>query len=220
MAYTLQGEFFEVCDCEAVCSCWVEVAPAMGSCTGLFAWFIDAGTVDGVDVAGCKAMLLFNGSDCDLARHLMLLVDGGTPAQRAAMQTAITTPGPWSNVVRMSRGVTMPLLVEAAIQATPIGRTGKKVKLSVTAANVVAEAFCEIDAFELRGPAGSLIDRSTGTVAAPSKSIKAGSVYTDAASGTGLNLLATNNLQAPPYTFDVDITNVSAVRGKFSYTHP
>jgi hypothetical protein len=218
MAYTLQGEFFEVCDCEAVCSCWVEVDPAMGSCTGLFAWFIDTGTVGTVNVAGCKAMLLFNGSDCDLARHLLLLVDGSTPAQRDAVQTAINT-GPWGNVVRRDPGVVMPPMVQATITKTPIPGKPKQVSLSATTATMVAQAYCEIDAYVMRGPAGSLIDRSTGTVAVRSKAINAGSVYTDASTGTGLNLLATNS-ESSPYTFDVDITHVSAVRGKFRYTFP
>jgi hypothetical protein len=218
MAYTLTGEFFEVCDCEAVCSCWIEVDPAMGSCTGLFAWFIDSGSVDGVDVSGCKVMLLFNGSSCDQASHLMLLVDGSTPAMKNAVRNALTADGPWAQVVKLAQGVDMPPLVPAAIKATPANRTGKKVSLSAKATKILAEAYCEIGDYELRGPVGSLIDRSTGTAA--SKSIKAGSVVTDTASGTGLNLLATNTLPLPPYTFDVDITDVSAVRGKFSYSLP
>jgi hypothetical protein len=218
MAYTLSGEFFEVCDCEVVCSCWAGVDPGMGSCTGLFTWFIEAGTVDGQDVTGCKAMLLFNGTSCDNARHLLLLVDGKTPAKQNAVRNAMTAaPGPWWDVVRLAQGVVMPPLVPAAIKASPANRTGKKVSLSAKATDIVAEAHCDIDGYELRGPAGSLVTRSTG--AAVPQAIQCGKVFTDAASGTGMNLLATNS-EPSPYTFDVDITDVSAVRGKFNYTLP
>jgi hypothetical protein len=214
MGYALKGEFFEVCDCEAVCSCWAEIDPVMGGCTGLFAWFITSGTVGAVNVAGCNAMLLFNGTRCDKARHLLLLVHGGTPQQRDAVRVAITT-GPWSDVVRLDTGVVMPALVPATITKTPIAGQANKVGLSALAVDCVAEAFCEIQSYELHGPAGSLIRRSTG--AGSPQSIKVGKVYTDA-SGTGLNLLAVDKTLPAPYTFDVDITDISAVRGKFSYT--
>ena len=79
----------------------------------------------------------------------------------------------------------------------------------------MAEAFCHTEAFKLQGgPAGSLIRRVTGTVTP--HAINTGRIYTDATAGTGLNLLATN-AEPQPYTFDLDITDVSAVSGKFSY---
>lgn len=214
MAYALSGEFFEACDCEVVCSCWAGVPPDMGTCTGLFAWHITTGTVDLIDVSGCSAMLLFNGSSCDQASHLMLLVQAPTAAQLAAVESAIKS-GPWADVVRLNVSVVMPPAIPATITATNLG--GNNVSLTATAPDIVAEAFCHIEPFKMQGgPAGSLIRRITG--AQVPHSVNVGRVYTDA-SGSGLNLLATN-AEAQPYTFDLDITEVSAVSGKFSYALP
>lgn len=214
MAYTLNGEFFEACDCDVVCSCWAGVPPEMGACTGLFAWHVASGTVDAVDVSGCSAVLLFNGSSCDRASHLMLFVDAATDEQQDSVEAAIGS-GPWADVVRLDATAAMPAAVRATITIAPLG--GNNVSLSVASPGVVAEAFCHTEPFELRGgPAGSLIRRSTG--ARTPHSITVGRIYTDAG-GSGLNLLATN-ADVPPYTFDLDITDVSAVRGKFSYTLP
>jgi hypothetical protein len=212
MAYALSGEFFEACDCEVVCSCWAGVPPVMGTCTGLFAWHISNGTVDGVNVSGSSAALLFNGSSCDQASHVLLLVQATTAARRQAVEAAISS-GPWSDVVRLDAAVVMPPSVHATITASSLG--GNRASLKVTAPAILAEAFCRTEGFRLQaGPTGSLIRRATGT--ATPHSIEVGRIYTDLSSGSGLNLLAANT-EPHPYTFDLDITDVSAVSGKFSY---
>lgn len=52
--YELSGTFLEVCDCYALCPCWLDRPPDDGECTGVFGWDVEAGTIDGVDVAGCR----------------------------------------------------------------------------------------------------------------------------------------------------------------------
>ena len=227
MAYSLSGEFYEACDCEVVCSCWTGVAPDMGVCTGLYAWHITAGTVDGLDVAGCIAMLIFNGTTCDSVRHVMLLVHGSTKAKRDALDAAIRI-GPWADVVRLDQPpaavpphptVTMLPAIHATITVIPL--VGSNVAISATATDIVAEATCHFDGFTLQGgPANNLIQRSVGGNAPVA--ISAGKVFTNA-NGSGLNLLATTipvDASEQPYTFDLDITDVSAVRGNFSYVWP
>ena len=49
--YRLEGDFLELCDCFAVCPCWLGGAPDEDRCTGAFAWSIRAGKIGGVDVA-------------------------------------------------------------------------------------------------------------------------------------------------------------------------
>lgn len=211
MTYSLSGEFYEACDCEVVCSCWAGVPPDMGICTGLFAWHITAGVVGGVDVSNCSAMLIFNGTSCDLASHVLLLVQANSPAQQAAVEAAIKT-GPWADVVRLDAAVIMPASVSAVIAISPQG--GNKVRISATGPDILAEAYCRFEGFKLQGgPAGSLVRRSTGKTV--THTINVGQVYTDAG-GSGLNLLATN-ADVPPYTFDLDLTDISAVSGKFNY---
>ena len=50
--YDLSGDFLEACDCFTICPCWTGRAPDEDVCTGVFAWAIKQGTIDGVDVAG------------------------------------------------------------------------------------------------------------------------------------------------------------------------
>lgn len=50
--YQLSGSFFELCDCQSICPCWVGQLPDEGRCTGAFAWKIEAGKIGDLDVAG------------------------------------------------------------------------------------------------------------------------------------------------------------------------
>jgi hypothetical protein len=52
MAYHLEGRLLEVCDCRVLCPCWIGEDPDNGTCDSVLAYHFDAGTIDGVDVAG------------------------------------------------------------------------------------------------------------------------------------------------------------------------
>lgn len=52
MRYDFSGTFVEACDCFDLCPCWVDDDPDEGHCTGLVAWRIEEGSIDGVDVVG------------------------------------------------------------------------------------------------------------------------------------------------------------------------
>jgi hypothetical protein len=54
--YKFLGSFYEACDCFPICPCWTGNDPDGGECTGLFAWEIESGSIDGVDVAGLLAV--------------------------------------------------------------------------------------------------------------------------------------------------------------------
>ena len=49
--YTLEGRLLEVCTCAAICPCWVGEDPDGGTCDSALAWYVDSGTVRGVDVS-------------------------------------------------------------------------------------------------------------------------------------------------------------------------
>lgn len=49
--YDVSGRLLEVCNCAAVCPCWVGEDPDNGSCDSILAWAVDHGTIEGVDVA-------------------------------------------------------------------------------------------------------------------------------------------------------------------------
>ena len=52
MAYHLEGQLLEVCDCRVLCPCWIGEDPDNGTCDSVLAYHFDKGTIDGVDVAG------------------------------------------------------------------------------------------------------------------------------------------------------------------------
>ena len=52
MTYHLEGRLLEVCDCRVLCPCWIGEDPDNGTCDLVLAYHFDAGTIDGVDVAG------------------------------------------------------------------------------------------------------------------------------------------------------------------------
>ena len=52
MAYELRGQFLEACDCNVMCPCWFDQDPDENECTGMVAWYVEQGEIDGVDVSG------------------------------------------------------------------------------------------------------------------------------------------------------------------------
>ncbi|MGI8522297.1 MAG: DUF1326 domain-containing protein [Nocardioides sp.] len=49
--YDIEGRLLEVCNCAAICPCWVGLDPDNGTCDSILAWAVDHGTVKGVDVS-------------------------------------------------------------------------------------------------------------------------------------------------------------------------
>lgn len=56
MGYLLSGHFIEACDCTVICPCWVDDEPEGGHCTGLVAWDIETGWINGTDVTGARVV--------------------------------------------------------------------------------------------------------------------------------------------------------------------
>jgi hypothetical protein len=49
--YDVEGRLLEVCTCNTLCPCWVGENPdGDGTCDAILGWYVDRGTVQGVDV--------------------------------------------------------------------------------------------------------------------------------------------------------------------------
>jgi hypothetical protein len=59
-AYDLQGDLLESCSCWAPCPCWIGADPDGDRCQGFNAYHIDRGVIDGVNVAGCDLVRVFD----------------------------------------------------------------------------------------------------------------------------------------------------------------
>jgi hypothetical protein len=50
--YDVEGRLLEVCTCNVLCPCWVGEDPdGNGTCDAILGWYVDRGTVQGVDVS-------------------------------------------------------------------------------------------------------------------------------------------------------------------------
>src|ERR687894_737507 len=51
-SYAVEGRVLEVCTCRVLCPCWVGADPdGDGTCDSIIGWYVDRGTVDGLDVS-------------------------------------------------------------------------------------------------------------------------------------------------------------------------
>jgi hypothetical protein len=107
MPYHLQGRFFEACDCYVPCPCWFSDSPDEDECTGVFAWQIENGDIDGVDVTGLAVVSASrHGGHRDQPNQLRvaLIVDSrATNDQSQALDSAFSGElgGPLGQLARM-----------------------------------------------------------------------------------------------------------------------
>lgn len=52
MAYHLEGDLLEVCDCNVLCPCWIGEDPDNGVCETIVGYRVEKGTINGTDVSG------------------------------------------------------------------------------------------------------------------------------------------------------------------------
>ena len=55
--WTISGNYFESCNCEAACPCVFLSPPPTGDCTTLIGWHIDSGNMNGADLSGLNVAL-------------------------------------------------------------------------------------------------------------------------------------------------------------------
>jgi hypothetical protein len=94
MPYELRGRFLEACDCGVPCPCWFEQSPDEDECTGLTAWHIEQGTINGFDVSGLIAVSMSqHGGHRDQPEHahMALVIDeSADDGQFIAMREAFS----------------------------------------------------------------------------------------------------------------------------------
>lgn len=91
--YRLVGRFLEACDCYAICPCWIDEPPDEGKCSGLYAWDVTDGRIDGVDVSGLRvASVSFHEGKRRSSRQRVVLVveKRADEHQRAALTAAFS----------------------------------------------------------------------------------------------------------------------------------
>lgn len=95
MAWNITGTMIEFCSCKAMCPCWLgpDTQPDKGWCSGAIAYEIQRGSVDGLDVSGCKAVLAaeWPGNFFGGKGKARLYVDqNASPEQRRVLEAVFT----------------------------------------------------------------------------------------------------------------------------------
>jgi hypothetical protein len=52
MAYNLEGDLLEVCNCDILCPCWVGEDPDNGTCDSVMGYNVRSGSINDIDVSG------------------------------------------------------------------------------------------------------------------------------------------------------------------------
>jgi len=57
VAYNLEGDLLEVCDCKVLCPCWIGEDADNGTCDAIVGYRIAKGSIDGTDVSGLSLVI-------------------------------------------------------------------------------------------------------------------------------------------------------------------
>jgi hypothetical protein len=94
MPYEMRGRFFEACDCSVPCPCWFEQDPDEDECTGLIAWQVERGDINGFDVSGLTVVSLSqHGGHRERPEHVrvaLVIDERADEGQFIAMQEAFS----------------------------------------------------------------------------------------------------------------------------------
>lgn len=88
MTWSLKGQYFEACNCEAACPCVFLSPPTEDDCTALLGWHIDSGDFQGTDLDGLNVALavLSPGHMAEVQWQVALYLDDrATEAQAQAL---------------------------------------------------------------------------------------------------------------------------------------
>lgn len=199
--YRLRGAFFEACDCYPVCPCWMGNNPDEGQCTGIFAWDIEEGTIDGVDVAGLRAVSVSHhtGFRGDEARQRVVLLIDDVATQRQSDALVAVLTGSLGGPLRELADLLGELLgVEHA--TVTLRREGRLTTLSV-AKRLLVEGVA------IEGPSERVTTLSDGKLSEV--------LGTPAEVGESWRM----RIGLPAHGMELDLRGRSTMSGRFSYEH-
>ena len=126
MSWAIAGDYFESCNCEAICPCrMVGGVPGgrstYGICMGVLSWLVREGHADGVDLGGLAAAFVIRYDDDEPGSPWSFVVhvdERGSEEQREALASILTGKLGGDDVLRLP-WVRKPS-EELAVRASPI----------------------------------------------------------------------------------------------------
>ena len=118
MAYELEGEILEVCDCKVLCPCWIGEDADNGTCDAIVAYHMNRGTINGTDVSGLNLVLAGHipGNILKGNWRIVVYIDEGASTQQEQALLDVWTGklgGPVADLAKLVGEV-------AAVQRAPI----------------------------------------------------------------------------------------------------
>jgi hypothetical protein len=199
-SYALQGDFLEVCDCYTICPCWTGRAPDEDVCTGVFAWVVESGQIDDVDVGGQIAVSVstHSGHRKDAQQRVQLYV-----SEDASDDQARVLGGAFSGMYGGPLGELGRLLGElVGVERAPI-----EVEFKARRATLSVGQRITADTESLTGANGELTMLSGAKLSTV--------LGTPAEVGESQHL----RLDVPRLGIRLNLRGRSAMRGRFAYRH-
>ncbi len=199
-AYRLRGIFYEACDCFTICPCWLGTLPDGGECTGVFAWEIEKGSIDGTEVSGLRVVSVSHhaGKREGARQRVMMFVDERADRQQFNVLSAAFSGGLGGPLQELSGLLGEMLGVERA--SIDLRQDGRLTTLSVSGA-------IHVEGISNEGPTGEPMTLGDGKL---SKVL--GSPATVGESGRFVIALKDQDMQ-------MDLRGRSTMKGRFSYSH-
>lgn len=199
-AYDISGDFLEVCDCFTICPCWTGRNPDGEVCTGAFAWVIEKGKVDGVDVGGqiVVSISTHSGHREKAKQRVMIFVsEEASDAQAKALAGAFS-----------------------GLYGGPLNELGRILGELVRVERAPIEV--EFGERHARLTVGQRITAETETLIGPQdEPMTLTGARLSEVLGTPAEVGVSHRLKAglPELGIDLDVKDRSAMRGAFTYRH-
>ena len=199
MAYSLEGQLLEVCNCNILCPCWVGEDPDNGTCDSVMAWHFTKGDINGVDVSGLTLAAQVHIPGNVMAgnwRAMVYMDDKATPQQEEAILGVYTGKlgGPVADLVQLIGEV-------VGVERAPITFDLEGVAGTIRIGQV-AEAVLE----PYKGPSGqvtTLNESIFSTVPGSPAYVGKASSYKSVHAGLGHNInLQNHNAISGPFRFE------------------
>ena len=198
--YRLVGSFYEACDCYSICPCWIGNSPDDGECTGVFAWDIEEGSIDGIDVEGLRSVSVSHhtGYRGDARQRVVIFID-----DQATRQQSDALAAAFSGILGGPLAELADLLGELlAVESAPIilRREGRLTTLTVG-------KRIEIEGTLSEGPSGHPMALNNGTLSEV--------LGSPAEVGESYRF----RIGLAQHAMDIDLRGRSTMSGRFSYEH-
>ena len=199
MAYHLEGDLLEVCNCNVLCPCWIGEDPDNGTCDTIVGWHVRKGAINGTDVGGLSLCMAAHVPGNILQGNWKVAVyvdDRASDAQQQALLSVWTGQqgGPVADLAKLVGQV-------LAVERAPITFEVAEGKGTLKIGSV---ADCEMAPFKGPGDHITTLNNSVfSTVPGSPAYVSKASRYMRKTSHLGLA--------------DVDLANHNAIQGTFVF---